>query len=150
MTDQNYDTKYSRRNSKQVEKSSKQLIRKVIPWLFLLVLIFFIVVNWPRSSGRQALPNKGNGDKVLKIESQQRSPKPPKPQEAEVLVELLNFRSSPSSSRNSIVGTLAKGTRVKVIKQQGEWLEIELSDGRKGFITAKPRYIRLINEKVLP
>ena len=45
-------------------------------------------------------------------------------------------RSSPSDSTAKDLFVLHEGTKVTVIDELGSWLNIELSDGRQGWITA--------------
>lgn len=46
----------------------------------------------------------------------------------------LNFRDAPNTQTGLILGQLGRGDRVKVIGDRGVWREVELRDGRTGFV----------------
>jgi tetratricopeptide (TPR) repeat protein len=56
-------------------------------------------------------------------------------QKAIILSPLVNGKSSPDKSGNDLF-VLHEGTKVTVEDKVGEWLEIRLSDGNKGWVTS--------------
>lgn len=59
----------------------------------------------------------------------------------EVAVDQLNIRSSPGTT-SQIVGTITKATRLPIIKQQKDWTQVKLTDGKTGWVINK--YVKMI------
>jgi hypothetical protein len=57
-----------------------------------------------------------------------------KAETAIVMRPVASVKSSPSSESSQDLFVLHEGTRVKVIDQVGSWNNIELADGRQGWI----------------
>lgn len=53
-----------------------------------------------------------------------------------VMAPVVTAKSSPSADANQELFVLHEGTKVKVIERVGEWSNIELSDGRQGWVPA--------------
>ena len=53
-----------------------------------------------------------------------------------VMAPVVTAKSSPSADANQELFVLHEGTKVKVIERVGEWNNIELSDGRQGWVPA--------------
>jgi len=60
-------------------------------------------------------------------------PAPPPPASVRVTGSRLNVRESPSTSAPTIA-RVARGTRLAKRGAQGEWLEVELADGTRGWV----------------
>lgn len=60
----------------------------------------------------------------------------------EVTVDQLNIRSAPGTS-NQIVQTIAKTTRLPILTQQKEWIQVKLSNGKTGWVLNK--YVKMID-----
>jgi uncharacterized protein YgiM (DUF1202 family) len=58
----------------------------------------------------------------------------PNPAMMSVRVAGMNLRSAPSRTAR-VVGTVAKGSQVKVIGRSGKWVEIE-TEARSGWVSA--------------
>ena len=57
--------------------------------------------------------------------------------EAIVMKPVISVKSSPSSEATKDLFILHEGTKVKVIDQVGSWNNIELSDGRQGWLKSE-------------
>jgi len=62
-------------------------------------------------------------------------------QEATVDTEILNVRSGPGTDNYPVIAKLSLGTKVPVLENRGDWLKVELADGRTGWVAAE--YTRL-------
>ncbi|MEJ8546953.1 stage II sporulation protein P [Brevibacillus borstelensis] len=60
----------------------------------------------------------------------------------EVAVDQLNIRSTPGTTAQ-IVGTITKAARLPIIKQQKEWTQVKLADGKTGWVINK--YVKMID-----
>ena len=54
--------------------------------------------------------------------------------EAVIMRPVASVKSSPSSEASTDLFVLHEGTKVKVIDQVGAWSNIELADGRQGWM----------------
>ena len=62
-----------------------------------------------------------------------------------VTAAMLNVRSGPDN-RTAVVKVLARGEKVRVLAEEGEWLRI--AHGReRGYIRNRPRYVRLSGKR---
>ena len=58
---------------------------------------------------------------------------PPPPPSVRVTGSRLNVREAPTTSARS-VAKVARGTRLVKLSEQGEWIEVELADGARGWV----------------
>lgn len=128
-------------------KNTKQLdILKLAPWVALVVLVIVMFTLWPRAQKGPVKSEKSQAETTASAESSTPVNNQAKSNKAEVISQILNFRSKPTIKEKNVIAAITKGTKVKVLEDQGKWLKVQLEDGRIGFITANKKYIKLINE----
>jgi uncharacterized protein YgiM (DUF1202 family) len=114
----------------------------VFAWLSLVVIIVFLFINWPRGETKEAGTVSATGEST-QTTSTTDSPEDPGPQ-VEVVAETLNFRSRPDYDDKTVIKSLKRGERLKVLKKEGDWLFVELESGQSGYVVDKPTFIKPI------
>ncbi|HEY8343116.1 MAG TPA: SH3 domain-containing protein, partial [Calditerricola sp.] len=71
----------------------------------------------------------------------------PSSQTVEVTASVLNVRAGPGTNY-AIISQVKRGTRLTVLKQQGGWLQIRLSNGRTGWVSGQ--YVRPVSATPAP
>lgn len=56
--------------------------------------------------------------------------------EAVVMKPVISVKSSPSSDAGTDLFILHEGTKVRVMDSVGDWVNVEISDGRQGWVNA--------------
>jgi len=74
-------------------------------------------------------------------------PAAPSSQTVEVTASVLNVRSGPGTNY-AITSQVKRGTRLTVLKQQGGWLQVRLSNGRTGWVSGQ--YVRSVSATPAP
>ncbi|MEW6189317.1 MAG: SH3 domain-containing protein [Actinomycetota bacterium] len=67
--------------------------------------------------------------------------------EIKVIVDGLNLRSSPEKAPGNVIGVLRKGRGLKVVSKSDGWYEVVTPDGKRGYVSAHPRYVRILKMK---
>lgn len=126
----------------QRAKEKELNLLKAGPWLALGIIVLLLFYLWP--GGR---PTAKTVKTAISSDSTATAPvaTPAAPQGSQAqILDLLNFRSRPSLSDTAVIGTVSKGSTVKVVEHKDKWLKVELSDGRIGYIAFDPKYVRLL------
>lgn len=124
------------------EKTNEFNIFKIVPWVVLVSLVLLLFYLWPR--GENVKTKSRIGKESTEAAASTATPASSSAQ-AQIVSDMLNFRAKPSLGERSIIGTISKGTVVKLIERQDKWLKVELSDGRIGYVSADPKFVKIIN-----
>jgi uncharacterized protein YgiM (DUF1202 family) len=126
-----------RRKSNRAINGTKQ----ILAWAALALIVILLAVNRPQSKTEHINAVRGSGTtkSATTSEGEKSSTR-----RAEIIIELLNLRSAPSMSKQSITGTLKKGEVVEVLEEQPGWLRIKVDDGRSGYIAYQSEYLRFM------
>ena len=119
-------------------------IAKTLPWITLIFLIVFMFYLWPSGEDSKSATNvSSESSETVAAETNDTADE--NKSVAEIL-DLLNFRNEPNDAKTSIIGTVNKGEKFKIVEQQEKWLKIEKSDGNTGYITTDPKYVKIVSE----
>ncbi|MDI6822046.1 MAG: SH3 domain-containing protein [Actinomycetota bacterium] len=64
-----------------------------------------------------------------------------------VVIDGLNFRSSPERASDNVISVLRKGVKLKVVSKIEGWYKVVTPDGKRGYVSAHPRYVRILKMK---
>ncbi len=120
------------------EQFVKGLSRAAL-WAGLFLVIIWLSLSWSRE----------NRDAVrisLEESTQSVDATGTKKPRVKVIVDSLNLRSEPGADGRQVVGTLKKGEVVEILSKKLGWLQVELDDGRTGYVTDSPQYISAVDE----
>ena len=130
----------------QRAKTDEFNLLKAGPWIMLAVIVVLLFYLWP-GGGKSASSVKSKNGAESSATSTTASPPANTPgSQAEILSDILNFRSKPSLSGKVVIGTVSKGTMVKIVERKDKWLKVELIDGRVGYLSFDPKYIHIVGE----
>jgi len=121
-------------------------IQKAFPWAALILLVIILFYLWPHASQERVENKKNRAETTASVESTGSAKNKVESSRAEITSPILNFRSKPAIKERNVIAALSKGTQVKVLEIQGDWLKVQLDDGRIGFITSNKKYINYIKE----
>ena len=122
--------------------------------LVVVVVIFVVVVNWIGDYRTAQRPlSKANSETTTTaapgsgVQTPQNVPTQPQAaaQVLVVQVEGLNLRQKPSGTSRAYRG-LAKGEKVVLIAQEGDWYKVRDSAGTVGYVTSNPAYTKKTSE----
>jgi len=122
------------------EAQSRSTRRLVLDGLLAAVLAVAVVVLYPIIAPMlsQQLPGvfpQATGEATIAAQPVHQVPlppvaPPPPPQHVEVAIHGANVRAIPSAT-GAIVATLARGTKVALLQQHGNWVRVEIADGHR-------------------
>ncbi len=128
----------ARRNEQFVKGLSK-----VALWAGLFLIIIWLSLSWSRENRDNARLSVGESSGTAIETSETGNIEKSR---VEVIAESLNLRSEPGTGDTQVIGTLKKGEVVEIISKKPGWLQVRLADGRTGYVTDLPQYIRAADE----
>lgn len=110
--------------------------------LIVLIALFVVVLTWIGDyRAAQSLSSTNTETTATVTGAENATAQPEAAQVLVVQVQGLNLRQEPSGTSRAHRG-LAKGERVVLISQEGEWYKVRDSAGTVGYITANPAYTK--------
>lgn len=123
--------------------SNARAPKALLAWLVLVVILAFIMINWPRE---ERVPIQVTSEESTPTITSTTTPEPGRePDKVEVVADTLNFRSHPEYEDRTILKTLLRGTIMVVKKREEGWLFVELDTGQSGYVADKPDFIRKVD-----
>lgn len=136
-----------------------RLLKGIAAVLVLITLIFLVSRYWGDYRAKSAeikkgtttettptAPVEGEGDdKKAAPEDSKKEPEDEKPatKMVQVTIDGLNFRKDPSSDSPAIRG-LNAGEKLKLLKEQGGWYQVQDDDGVTGWVSSNKQYTKVV------
>jgi curli biogenesis system outer membrane secretion channel CsgG len=93
----------------------------------------FVVAKTPPESYRVLAAPPKEASKTTPVSTKVTPPPPPLPT-TQVVWDSVNLRKGPGTSYK-VVGNLKKGTSLKILEANGDWLRVRLEDGSTGWVS---------------
>lgn len=121
----------------------RQRAQQILAWLALLVILVWLAASWPRAA-REKTRRVSEETSATPRSGASTEPAAGAQGSAEIVTELLNFRSKPDRDNKAVIGSLKRGMIVEVLEKQPDWLHVKLDDGRTGYVVYKPELVKFI------